>query len=139
MSRQGKRSQGILCVCLAPFNAAWAKIGLSGSCLHGKECVYKSINVAVHDVLNVAVFIAGAVVLGEGVGHENVGADLAAPFDLLLNALDVAYLLEVLALFDLGKTCTEHVAAVFEVLEVASLDLGGHDDAGRDMGQANGG
>ena len=78
-------------------------------------------------------------VLGEGVGHENVGADLAAPFDLLLNALDVAYLLKVLALFDLGKTCAQHVAAVFEVLEVASLDLRRNHDAGRDMGQSDGG
>ena len=71
--RQGEKPEGILCVCPGLFNAVWAKTDLSGSRLHGKECVYKSVYVAVHDVLNVAVFIAGAMVLGEGVGHENVG------------------------------------------------------------------
>ena len=89
--------------------------------------------------MNVAVFIAGTVILGEGVGHENIGADLASPFYLLLNALDITDFFKMLALLYLGKACAEHIAAVFEVLEVASLDLRGHDDAGRNMGQTNGG
>ena len=44
-----------------------------------------------------------------------------------------------LTLLDLGQTRTEHILAVFEVLEVAALDLTGHDDAGRDVRQTHGG
>ena len=76
-------------------------------------------------------------ILRKGVGHENVGADLAAPLDLLLNALDVAYLLKMLTLLYLGKAGAQHILAVFEVLEVAALDLGGDHYTGWDMGQTH--
>ena len=78
-------------------------------------------------------------VLGQRVRHEHVRADLAAPLDLELHALDVGDLLEVLALLDLGQARAEHVLAVFEVLEVTALDLAGHDDTGRDVRQTHGG
>ena len=45
--------------------------------------------VAVHDGLHVAGFVLGAVVLDHGVGLEHVGADLVAPGDVLLLALDL--------------------------------------------------
>ena len=45
----------------------------------------------------------GTVILDKGVGHENVGADLASPFNELLLTLDILDALEMLALFDLHK------------------------------------
>ena len=105
----------------------------------GEEGIYKSVQVAVHDALDAAGLVLGTQVLDKLVGHEHIGADLAAPLDLHLHALDVAYLFKVLALLDLGKTGTQHVAAVFKVLEVASLHLGGNHDAGGDMGETDSG
>ena len=88
--------------------------------------------------MNIAVFKAGAVILGEGVGHENIGAYLAAPLDFHLHTLDIGYLFKMLAFFDFGKTGTEHILAVFKVLEVAALDLRGNDNAGGDMRKSDG-
>lgn len=65
--------------------------------------VDKAVNVAVHNRLNIAGFKAGAVILNKGVGHENIGADLAAPCDLTLLALDIVDLVEMLSLFDLNE------------------------------------
>ena len=53
----------------------------------GQVGVDEAVDVAVHHRLDVAHLVAGAGVLGQGVGHEHVGADLAAPLDLHLNAL----------------------------------------------------
>ena len=53
----------------------------------GQVGVDKPVNIAVHDGLDVAHFVAGAGVLGQGIGHEHIGADLAAPLDLHLHAL----------------------------------------------------
>ena len=100
--------------------------------------VYKAVYVAVHDGVDVAVFIARAGVLYERVGHEDVAANGAAEVYLHLHALDVAYLFKVLALLYLGELRAEHVLAVFKVLEVAALDLRGDDYARRDVRQAHG-
>ncbi len=54
----------------------------------GQVGVDETIDIAVHHRLDVAHLIAGAGVLGQGVGHEYIGADLAAPLDLHLHALD---------------------------------------------------
>ena len=89
--------------------------------------------------LDVAVFIAGAVVLHQRVGHEDVGADLAAPFDLLLLALDVFDLIQVFPLFDLHQLGFQHAHGHFPVLVLAALVLAGHDDARGDVGDADGG
>ena len=45
--------------------------------VHAQVGVDEAVNVAVHDGLNVAVFIASAVVLGQRVRHEHVRAPLA--------------------------------------------------------------
>ena len=71
--------------------------------LGGEIGVDEAVQVAVHHGVDVAGLIAGAVVLDQGVGHEHVGADLAAPGDLLLLALDVRDLLQVLPLLDLHQ------------------------------------
>ena len=59
----------------------------------GQIGVDKAVQIAVHDVVDVAGFKGGAGVLDHLVGHEDVGADLAAPLDLQLNALQVGDLL----------------------------------------------
>ena len=120
--------------------AAAAKVALfiSLACFHCQVCVDETVDVAVHDGVDVAVFKAGARVLGQRVGHEDIGAYGAAEVYLHLHALDVADLLQVFALLDLGQLGAQHVLAVLEVLEVAALHLAGHDDAGRQVGQAHG-
>ena len=47
-------------------------------------------------------------ILYELVGHKDIGADLAAPLDLHLHALDVADLFQMLSLLDLGKAGAQH-------------------------------
>ena len=104
---------------------------------HGQKCVDKPVQVPVHDALDVAVFVLCPMILHELIGHKNVGTDLTAPFDFHLHALDVADLFQVFPFLDLGQSGTQHVPAVFQILEMAALDLTRHHDAGRDMGQAD--
>ena len=49
--------------------------------LGGQIGVDKAVQVSVHDAVDVAGFIGGAVVLHQLVGHEYVGTDLAAPLN----------------------------------------------------------
>ena len=53
----------------------------------GQVRVDEPIDIAVHHRLDVAHLIAGAGILGQSVGHEHIGTDLAAPLDLHLHAL----------------------------------------------------
>ena len=77
-------------------------------------------------------------ILDHGVGHKHIGADLAAPGDLLLHALDVLDLIQVLALLDLHQLTAQHIHGDLAVLVLAALHLAGHHDAGRQVGQAHG-
>ena len=105
--------------------------------VHAQVGVDEAVDIAVHDGLNVAVFIAGAMVLGQRVRHEHVRADLAAPLDLELHALDVGDLLRVLLNFELHELGFEHLHGVVAVLELAALCLAGSDDAGGDMNETH--
>ena len=51
--------------------------------------VDETVDFTVHHGVDIAHFVAGAVILGQGIGHEHIGADLTAPGDLRLTALDV--------------------------------------------------
>ena len=102
-----------------------------------EECVNELVDIAVYYALDVAGLHLGAVVLNQLIGHEDVGADLTAPFDLVLYALDIADLFKVFALLDFGKAGSQHVLAVLQVLEVASLNLACNNDAGGQVGQTN--
>ena len=53
-------------------------------CFRREEGADKHIDVAIHDSLDIARLDIRAVVLDHRVRLEDVGADLAAPFDLLL-------------------------------------------------------
>ena len=77
-------------------------------------------------------------VLDQGVGHEDIGADLAAPLDLHLDALDVGDLLRVLLHLDLRQLAAEHPHGVLPVLVLAALSLAADHHAGGDVGDADG-
>ena len=70
---------------------------------------------------------------------EDVGADLAAPFDLLHLALDVGHLLLALALAQLQQLGFEHADTVLAVVHLVAAGLGGDDDARRVVRHAHGG
>ena len=78
-------------------------------------------------------------ILGEGVGHKDIGADLAAPADLFLVALDILDFVKMLALFYLEELRFEHSHGDLAVLMLAALDLAGDDYTGRDMRYTHGG
>ena len=60
------------------------------TCGYGGEIgVNKSVQVSVHDSVDVAGFKPGSGVLNQGIRHEDVGADLAAPFNLQLDPFQV--------------------------------------------------
>src|SRR5699024_11609660 len=48
----------------------------------------EAVQIAVHHGVDVAGLVAGAVVLDHGVGHKDIAADLVAPGDLVLDALE---------------------------------------------------
>ena len=99
----------------------------------------EAVNVAVHNRLNISGFIAGAVVFNKGVGHENIGADLAAPCDFFLYALDVLDFLKMLAFLDFNKLGAEHIHTNLAVLVLRTLDLRAYNNSGGNMGKTNGG
>lgn len=101
--------------------------------------VDEAVQIAVHNVVDVAGLIAGAGVLHHLVGHEHVGADLAAPLDLHLHALDIGDLLRVLLLLQLHQLGPQHLHAVVLVLKLAALLLAGHHDARGLVDEAHGG
>ena len=75
----------------------------------------------------------------ERVGHEDVVADLAAPFDLQLCALDIRDLVQMLTLFDLNQLRAQHAHTCFTVLELVTLRLAGDNNAGRLVDETHGG
>ena len=107
-----------------------------GGCA-GEVGVDEAIEVAVHDGIDVRGLKARARVFDEGVGHEDVVADLTAPLDLELRALDVGDLVQMLALLDFNQLRAEHAHAGLLVLELVTLRLAGDDNAGRLMNQAH--
>ena len=113
--------------------------GPRSRCGAGEVGVDEAVEVAVHHGVDVRALKARAGILHKGIGHEDVGADLAAPLDLLLHALDVGNFLEVLALLDLDELRAQHAHTRFLVLELVALRLAGDDDAGRLMDEADGG
>ena len=76
------------------------------------------VELAVHDRLHVACLGVRAHVLHHRIGLEHVGADLAAPLDLLLDALEFRDLLFLLLLLELKELRAEHLHALLLVLEL---------------------
>ena len=83
-------------ICCFPQKSALCDPGIRGKA--GEIGVDEAVEPAVHHGVHVRGLIARARVLDERVGHEDVVADLAAPLDLELRALDIGDLVEMLAL-----------------------------------------
>ena len=109
-------------ICCFPQKSALCDPGIRGKA--GEIGVDEAVEPAVHHGVHVRGLIARARVLDERVGHEDVVADLAAPLDLELRALDIGDLVEMLALFDLDELRAEHAHAGLAVLELVTLRLG---------------
>ena len=110
---------------------------LSG--LHREIGVYKSVDIPVHNGVDVSVFKARSRVLRESVGHKYVASYSGAEVDLHLNALDIADLIKVLALLYLGELRSQHRHTGVAVLILAALHLAGDDYARRLMDETDGG
>ena len=95
--------------------------------------VDESVDVTVHNGVDITVLVAGSRILCESVGHEYVASDLATPFDVCLVTLDVLDLLKVLTDLDLHELCLKHLESGLLVLELASLGLTAYNDTGRLM------
>ena len=118
------------------FISIFLQFAAGGRLQVGKD---EAVQVAVHDSLYVAALVAGAVVLDQRVGHKDVAADLVAPGDLILHALDVVDLVLVLLQSDLVQLGLHHLHGVLAVLQLAALGLAGRHDAGGLVDQADGG
>ena len=90
----------------------------------------KGIQRTVHNRIDVGGFAAGAGILDEGIGHEDIVTDLAAPLDLLLDTLDVGNVCQMLTLTDLNQLGSQHAQTGFLVLELAAFGLAGNNDTG---------
>ena len=107
--------------------------------LRREEGLDEGVDIAVHDRLHVARLHACAHVLDHRVGLKYVGADLAAPLDLLLisfELLDLSFLLLLLKFKELGA---QHLQALLAVLQLRALVLALHDDARWHVRHAHGG
>ena len=76
------------------------------------------VDLAVHDRLHVSCLGVRAHILHHRIGLEHVGADLAAPLDLLLDALELRDLLLLFFLFELKEFRAKHLHALLLVLEL---------------------
>ena len=108
-------------------------------CFRREEGADKHIDVAIHDSLDIARLDIRAVVLDHRVRLEDIGADLAAPFDLLLVALELRELCFLLLHLELEELGAQHLEALLAVLELGTLVLALHDDARRHVRHAHGG
>ena len=61
--------------------------------------------------------------------HEHIAAYLAAPGYLFLHAFNIAYFVQMLALFYLVQLCGQHLHAHVAVLELAALVLAAQHNA----------
>ena len=94
-----------------------------------KICVDKSVNISIHYCLDIAVFVSCSRILCKSVGHKYVGADLRAPFDICLVALNILNPLKIFADFDFKKLLFKHLKSRFLVLKLASFSLTSDHDA----------
>ena len=99
----------------------------------------EGIQVAVENLVHVAAFNFCAVVLDELIGLHGVGANLAAEADFGLGGIEFMQGFAALFEFELVKLGAEDFHGPFAILVLAALVLALNDDAGRKMGDANGG
>src|SRR5712691_6521323 len=99
---------------------------------------HESTEIAIEDARRVAHFVAGAEVFDELVRLEDVRADLRAEGDVLLLPLQLLLLLLPFLDLDLVEAGAEKAHGHVAVLVLAALVLARHDDAGREVRDADG-
>ena len=77
-------------------------------------------------------------ILYERVRHEDIGANLAAPRDFLLLALNVGDFFKVFTFLDLNELRDKHFHSHVAVLVLAAFHLAGNDNARRNVDQTHG-
>ncbi len=103
-----------------------------------EKIVDKAVELAVEDGVGVGFFVAGAGVLDEFVGLEDVVADLLAPAGRFAGA-ELANRGGVLFELHLGELAAEDFHGFFLVLELGAFVLNRDDGAGGEVGDADGG
>lgn len=101
-------------------------------------CLDKAVYLSVQDGVDIAFFVVGAVVFDHFVGLEDVGADLIAPAHLdglSFELIEFGYLLFFGKVDQFGGE--DFHGAVF-VLQLGALGLAGYNEAGGDVGNADG-
>ena len=118
------------------------KLLLISQCSVCRGCeigVNKSIEVAVHNGGNIAIFKPGAMILGKGIGHENIRPNLTAPCNLCLTPLNILNFIIMLAFLDFHQLGTQHPHGNITILVLTALVLAGYNNACGDMGDTDGG
>src|SRR3954463_16035850 len=100
---------------------------------------HEGVDLAVEHVRGARRLRSGAKILHELVGLEHVGADLVAPADVGLGSGFGARLVLALLQLELVEAGAQHVPGGRPVLVLRALLLAGDDDAGRVVGDADGG
>ena len=101
-------------------------------------CDHEFLQISVQHGIRVAGLNAGAQILDHLVRMQDIGADLAPPADLLLFAGDLGGLGLALRHFPLIQLGPQDLHGGGPVEVLAALGLAGHDDTGREMGDAHG-
>ena len=106
---------------------------------HAEVAADEGLEVAVEDFVDVADFDAGAEVFGHAVGLQDVAADLRAELDVELGVFELAA--DGLFLFELVlvEAGAQHLHRLLFVLVLGALVLAAGDEAGGDVGDADGG
>src|SRR4029077_7839523 len=99
----------------------------------------EGIEVAIEDFLHIATLDLGSVVLDKLVGLQRVGTDLAAETNVGFRGIELASFLLALFELELVESRTENFHGQLAILVLAALVLALHDDAGRQVCDADGG
>ena len=97
----------------------------------------KKIQVPVHNSLDIAGFRTSPMILDQGIGLENIGADLAPPLDGLIVSGKVADFLILDGLFVFKEFGTQQLQAAFLVLQLGPFVLALDNNARRQMGHTD--
>ena len=100
---------------------------------------HEGVDVAVHDVLDAGGFVTGAVVFDHLVGLEDVASYLATPSDVVFAAVGFVDFGAAFVLLDLVEFGFQHADGFGPVFGLGAFDLTGDDDAGGEVGDADGG
>jgi len=86
--------------------------------LHFQEAVNEVVEGPIHDLLDIAFFDSGPVILHQGIRHEGVGADLGSPFDGFLITSQVRDLGFLSFDLDLIEFTLQHIHGILTIVQL---------------------